>query len=767
MAGGRWLLPIGALLLHGTARAADPQGQASAVMDAVPSAGNDDLFAQVWINGVDSELIVQFHHGDDHGKDCLSASGDDLRALGLAQAAGSASVPLCTIPGLTYHVDPALQTVAITVDAAALQAVDLAPEPTIHRLSDAAWGGVMSYAAYAERSDGKAGGGATLDARLFGPMGTLGQTMLVRDRRGGAGLSVRRLETRYVLDDPERMRRLLIGDHLATDGTATGAVRAAGIQFSTRFALQPDLITAPMPRLAGGSGVPSTVDLFVDGVKRSSQTAGAGTYTVSRTPIVNGAGKVSMVVRDILGRETVQTLSFYGTTDLLRPGLHAFSGQAGLLRKDAFGAQDRYRDAFLSGVYRLGLSDWATVETRGVLSRRIAQTGMTVSAKLGEMALLSIGADVAAHDADQGVQAVVAIRRDAGRLSFYANVQKAFGGFRTIAAAAGDPVTRFQAQLGGSFQTATLGSFALSATRFRTHRYDNRIFAGNWSRQISPRLMLFGNVVHSRDVRSEMIATLGITVALSRRSTAAVQGIHDRRGGWSGSASWSDAPPIEGCMGYRGALSAGQRAETRAIGGATWRGARGEVGFDATVADRGVGMRAFASGSAVWLGGGPRLVAHVGESFALVETGHPGVGVSVENRFAGTTGQDGRLLVPNLPPQAPTRIAVDLDGLGIAYDAAVAETVVRPRDGTGTVVALAVRPVRAAVIRLIDEAGDALPLGARVRRGDGREDIVAYDGIVDLRDVAEQVEAEVRTPSGLCRIAFRSNTTDPVTCHAR
>jgi outer membrane usher protein len=734
---------------------------AGASLDTVATVVDDSLFAQVWINGIDSELIVQFHRDDAR----LSASGDDLRALGFERPAGAAPVALDAIPGVRYRLDVARQVVEIEADAAALQAVDLAPRPAMQPLSAAAWGGVLNYAGYADRAYGRLRGGATLEGRLFGPVGMVMNGAVVRDRRGGRGLAVRRLETRYVLDDPARMVRLTIGDHVATDGTGGGAVRAAGVQFSTRFSLQPDLVTAPMPRLAGGSGVPSTIDLFVDGVRQSSQTAGAGTYRVSQTPIVNGAGQVSMVVRDILGRETVQTLSFYGTTALLRPGLHAFSAQAGLLRKDAFGARDRYRDAFASGTWRRGMNDRLTLEARGVAARSIGQAGFSLNGKAGEFALFSVGADVARHRDGHGVQAVAAVRRDAGRMSFYVNVQKAFGDFRTIAARAGDPVTRMQAQIGGAFQSAALGSFSISATRFRTRAYDSRILAGNWSHQIGPRLMLFGNMVHSRYGRTETIATLGLTMPLGNRSTAAVQGVRDRNG-LSGSASWSDAPPIEGGIGLRAALSGGANAPTRAIGGATLRGALGEMGFDAALTGRSSAVRAFGSGSAVWLGGGmPRLAGHVGESFALVETGHPNVGVQVENRFAGRTGRDGRLLVPDLPAQAPTKISVDMEDLGIAYDTVAGQAIVRPRDGTGTIVGLAVRQVRTATVRLVDERGAVLPLGSIVRRADGREDVVAYDGIVDLRDVDAEVKAEVRTPSGRCRIAFPPATAETVTCH--
>lgn len=313
------------------------------------------MFAQVWVNGIDSGFVVEFMRNGD----ALMASGDDLRTVGIDAIAGAIPVPLSSIPGLTYRIDQAAQTVHIEVASSSMrsfqlgvtqiQAEDLAP----------AWGGLLNYSLY---GDDTGDGGATGELRLFGPVGVLSSGLFVRRSSDQGGVSVQRLDNFYVFEDRKKLRRLVIGDLIAPDGSVDGAIRAGGIQLATDFTMQPDLVTAPMPYLIGDNGVPSTVDLYVNGVRRLTQNVEAGRFTVSSVPMVDGAGQVSLLVRDVLGRESVQQISFYGSRELLRPGLTASSIQAGLLRVDAYTRHDRYGTVFASGTVRRGLSNWLTAK---------------------------------------------------------------------------------------------------------------------------------------------------------------------------------------------------------------------------------------------------------------------------------------------------------------------------------------------------------------------------------------------------------------------
>lgn len=712
------------------------------------------MFAQVWVNEVDTGLVVAFaRRGND-----LSATGDDLRAVGLGIAAGSAPVPLRTIAGLSYRIDEATQTVRMSVATAGMRNADIAPSKVRADDVQPVWGGLLNYSIY---GDDTGTGGVTGELRLFGPAGTLSSGMLVRRQSGRQGLTVQRLETRYVFEDPGAARRLTVGDFIGSDGSAEGAIRGGGIQLTTDFTLQPDLVTAPMPRLSGGNGVPSTIDLYVDGVHRLTENVQAGRFAMSSLPMVDGAGRISLLVRDVLGHESVQQLSFYGSRQLLRTGLTASSVQVGLLRTQAFAAGDHYGAAFASSTIRRGLSDRLTGEARLAVAGEVQVAGAGMTGKIGEVAIVSLTGDLSRSANAEGGQASLAIRRDDRHVSVFAIAQKTFGRFETLANP-GLSMRGWKLQAGASWQARAFGSLSLSATLLASDYSRSRILAASWARPVGRRLSAFVNVVQTRVGRSELLISAGLTMSLSPRSSASLQTSSDRRGA-SGALSWSRSGDVDGGVDMRAGISSAG-GQSRLLGGATMRGSSGQIGADVQLNQHGVATRAFASGAAVWLGGRPILTANVGQSFAVVQTGQPGVDVTLENRPAGRTGRDGSLLLPNLPANAPARIALDYDGVDLDHEAARVDMVARTHGSGGAIVAMPIRLVKAATIHIVKPDGTPMPMGAVVRRPEGREDVVGYDGIAYLTDIEDVVSADIRDGASHCQIKFVRGRDEPVIC---
>lgn len=732
-----------------------PSIGAPSSIEASTPATQEKVFAQVWVNGIDTGLVVEFSGQSDN----LLASGDDLQALGIDAAAGAALIPLRGIPDLTYRLDQATQTVHIHVAATRMRRAMIKGQTVAAEDVLPTWGGLLNYAIY---GDDRGNGGVTGELRLFGPAGVLSTGFLARRGLGARGMSVRRLETRYVLENPRTARRLTVGDFVSPDGSADGAIRAGGIQLSTDFTLQPDLVTAPMPDIAGGDGVPSTVDLYVNGVRRLSEDVQSGRFAVSNVPMVDGAGKVSLLVRDVLGHETVQQISFYGSQQLLRRGLNASSVQAGLLRSNAFSRGDRYGAAFASGTMRRGLNNRTTGEARIALANAVQVAGAAMTTKLSEFGIASISGDISHSTHRAGGQIGASFRRDDHRMSIFAVAQKSFGGFETLASQ-GISQKGWRLQAGGSWQSVVTGGFSLSATMLHADRVTTRILAATWSRPVGTRFSAFANVVGTRTRQSGLLATVGITVVLSPRSTAIVQASRDERG-MAGSASWSRFGEADRGTDLRTSVATAPGRRSSVIGGATMRGELGEVGADIQLEGRRAAARAFASGAAIWMGGRPVLTANVGQSFALVQVGKPDVAVTLENRPAGRTRKNGNLLIPNLPANAAARIALDYDAIDLDHDTARADRIVRIRRAGGAIVRIPLRPVRAATIHIVSKQGMPMPLGSIVRQLDGREDVVGYDGVAYLTDIPDEVSAEVQNGDERCHINFFRNTSDPVVC---
>lgn len=747
---------VGLLLALGLL-AVSPGSSAPTVQDAPaeqPVAG--ETYAQVWINGIDTGTVIELF-GDE---DDLAATAGDLGMLGIDAAAGGGPVRLRSIPGLGYRLDQAMQVLKIEVAPSAMRRSEIAVTATQTDAVLPAWGGLLNYSAY---GDDTGNIGATGELRLFGPVGTLSSNVLVNRNTKRQRFDVRRLETRYVFENLRSAQRLTIGDFIGPDGSANGAIRAAGVQLATDFTLQPDLVTMPLPQLTGGNGVPSTVDLYVNGVRRLTQDVKAGQFAVSGVPMVDGAGQVSLLVRDALGRESVQQLSFYSSRQLLRPGLTATSAQVGLLRRNAFTVGDRYGAGFASGALRRGLRGWLTAEGRLAVAGSVQVAGASLTSKLSEFGILAVSGDVSHSDGATGADATISFRRDDPRMSAFVVAQKRFGRFETLA---GRQFLRedWTLQAGGAWRSPVLGGLSLSATLLHSQRLNTRIIAASWSRPIGNRLSAFVNIVETQARRSGLLAAVGITLPLSNRSSAFVQASHNAQG-LAGQASWARFGEVDRGADLRTTLSVTSGRATSLGGGLTLRGHSGEIGGDVQVDRHRAAGRVFASGAALWVGGRPELAAAVGQSFVVVQTGQPNVAVSLENRPAGRTRSDGSLFLPNLPANATARIALDYDGIDFEHEVAKAEVLVRTRGAGGAVVRLPVRPVRAATVHILLPNGQPVPMGSLVHRTGHPDDMIGYDGVAYLTEFDENVTAQVEMGGERCSIDFQQRATDAVICH--
>jgi outer membrane usher protein len=202
-----------------------------------------------------------------------------------------------------------------------------------------AWGGLVNCAVHGLVGQGA---GARLsaygEARLFGPPGVLSTSVLSSpEARGGR---VRRLDSSLVAYGRPG-QRWLAGDFVSSGLAWARSVRAGGVSLVSNFDLRPDLVTQPIPVVTGAAATPSTVDLYVDGVRRYSGEVAAGPFTLREAPLPDGQGQVRVVVTDVLGQSTVQTLPFYASRQLLRPGLASYAVEAGFVRLGYGGPRDR------------------------------------------------------------------------------------------------------------------------------------------------------------------------------------------------------------------------------------------------------------------------------------------------------------------------------------------------------------------------------------------------------------------------------------------
>jgi outer membrane usher protein len=691
----------------------------------------------------------------EQGPGGLEASPQTLLAIGLKRQPPEAGgrVLLSAIPGLRYALRAADGAVDITADPAVLATQIISPAPPPVAPDAASWGGLLNYAtAVTAPARGAVGYSANLEGRVFGPPGVFSSTWYAQNAAGGmgGGSGFHSLDTSFIHDDPAHMRQFIFGDFVSGAQTWSRPVRGVGFSLQTDFSLRPELITQPMPQLRGAPAVPSTVDLYIDGLKQLSQPT-TGPFQIQQPPVLTGYGQVTMVVTDLTGRQSVQTFAFYGSDSLLKPGLTGYALDAGWLRVDYAGPYDHYTDPFFQATARRGLTDELTIEGRVAAAKSLGEVGAGAVFKAGQVAVVSLALDATTGRAGTGGLWQASVEHRTGPFSIYGQVSHTFGAFEDLAARAGDPPITFSALAGVGFAFRSLGNLNLNYTRQTTAQSDVGVVNVSWNRSISRGANVYvSGYASERGLRSNGIS-VGIIVPFGHRGVAADQVSSSNNAGAYATAYAEEAPPQRGGWGWRVRGVAGAADVDELEGGIRLQSRLIDGSGDLDVTRQGVSARGYATGSLIWMAGAsPRLSSAVGQSFAVVETGHPGIEISQENRTIGRTGADGSLLVPYVGSFAPTRLDIVPATLPFALRAERSEAIVRPPREAGVVVKLPVTANRAMYLHVTRPSGKPFAVGLPVLMGGRQAAVVGYDGMVWIDNAAGQTAIEIADPDGRC-----------------
>lgn len=736
---------------------------------------NQTVYLQTFINGVDTGVVSPYRlvGGSLYGE------AAELRLLGFAideASVGSGGLlELTRIPGLAYRLDTLRQVVEITVGAAQLQAHRYdASTPGLR--ASASPGAVLNYDLYAQQTrvqNGLAEDSASLysgllDLRAFAAPGTLIQTALFRsaDPEPADLEPALRLDTTLLHSDVDALSTWRFGDVISGGGLAWARpVRLGGLQWQRNFRLQPNLVTFPLPAIAGSSAVPSTVDVLVNNVQTYSRPVEPGPFVIDNMPVVTGQGEIRVVVRDALGREQVSTLPFYASAQLLRPGLLDYSIEAGYLRRNYAIASDDYASepAALASL-RTGLTDWLTLESHAEGGGSLFNGGVGGVVRLGLWGVLS--GSLAASDGDgrSGEQWSAAYQWSSRRFSFAAATQQAGAGFQTLAdldrgAAATREVTQVSASTslaGGGLSVAYLAVGGGGAATPAAPVTDTRIGTLSYSLSLRGQWAGYASLFRELGGAGSGGATLGLSYFFGGRTSVSAALQQREQRDTAATVQAVHAVPAEGTGG-------GWRVQ--ATGGGETDNAAVSVGYrypvatvEAGAADAGDTSSAFAGLRGALVGmdwhRAPLLTNAVQDSFALVDTVLPGVDVLYENRPAGRSNADGLLLIPNLAAQSRNQIAIDVRDLPLDAEVATVKEFAVPLDRSGVFVQFPVERVDSAVVVLLRADGTPVPPGATARLNGGDSVIVGYDGQAYLRGVAVRNWLDVDWGDGRCRAQF-------------
>ncbi len=737
---------------------------------AMPAAAADvDLLLAVELNGHSLETVVEAKSRD--GKVFVRA--DDFAALGLKlppSATGKppdTQVPLDGIPGVTYSVDGPRQVLLLKATDAALLPKYLNAPGAARPPDPSDFGALLNYDVYGTSGVGGAITGL-LDGRLNVLQGTLESSELAE---APANHTLTRLSTTFTYPEYENLRTWQVGDLISGGLTWTRPYRLGGVQVQTNYSMRPDLVTYPLPDLSGHAAVPSTVDVLVNGVRQFSSDVPRGPFDIRQPPIMNGAGEFTVVTRDATGQQTTQTVPFYVATSLLTPGLASYSVEAGVLRTNYGAINDEYHDAAGSATLRYGIEDWLTGETHTEAGAQVQTGGIGVAVKAAHLGVATFALAASRSNSIPpgfGAQFLVGFEHVAPIEGFSVSYTARTSRFRDLPTEAGDPVPRSTLRANVSVNLPSIGTLSAAYVDTRAGLVptfgvsllptlsvgNSRVGSITYSRQIGDYFSLYATAFRDFAQRNSAGVLVGISAPLGSRSSASVQA--ERVSGRASAEIDASQAAVE-----PGEFGASTRLSTDPASGqsadATYMSQYGTVKAGVGRTNMTTSFRGELTGAVVTAGGGVYATNTVNDAYGVVDTdGLANVPVLVENRLAGRTGGDGTLLVPNLRSWDDNRISVD--PLSLPADAVPEDLnrTVHPVDRGSLHIEFKVTRGSSALIRLVDDAGKAVPLGSvAVLERTHKRLAVGYEGEVFATGLAGKETLTVSLPKGQCVAHFK------------
>jgi outer membrane usher protein len=752
------------------------------------------LQLEVLLNGRPIGFIGSFVQD---AKGDLSAKRKELEELHLKVPDGYGpedEVSLSSLPGVSYHYDEARQTVDFTVgDAGRLpQAYDLRGITNPLPVTPPATGAVLNYLLFGGSGGNSIitnwqfqGVSATLDARVFSPYGTLSQTGILNTNTGNSVISDHlRLDTTWTYKDPDHALTYRAGDTISGGLSWTRPVRLGGIQIQRDFSIRPDLVTLPLPSFSGSAAVPSTVDVYVNGVRTVSQDVDSGPFRLNNLPILSGQGDTNIVVRDSSGREVTTTLPFSVSPKLLREGLLDFSAEAGFPRLFYGVLSDDYSgEPAGSASLRYGLSDHLTLESHAEATNNLVNGGVGANLGLDGIGVVSTAFAGSANGGTAGGQAYASFNTSLFGCSLSASTLRTIGGYNDLASLTARPFGIVPVTALPSAAFASSSFFQNSLSPLRPPKIEDQFSVGfplpllkgslnfGYANEEDP----FGNRIRLLDVSysqrlfagASLTATafvgtgssrnagvsLGLSIPLEGNVTASSGLSRDRSG--LAVASDIDKPLGQepGSFGWRLSDLEGDSMLRQAS--AAYRSDYAKIEATALQSQAGFAGTLSAEGAVVAAGGDVFFANRIDDAFAIVDAGAPGVEVFHENRPVAVTDSSGKAIVPSLNAYQPNKISIDPNNLPLDASIATTQEVLVPTDRSGVFADFGIRTgVHSAVVILNGPNGQPLQAGLRGKTASGNSFAVGYDGRAFIEGLEAQNTVTVALLSGECHAEF-------------
>lgn len=670
--------------------------------------------------------------------------------------------PLFAVPGYRAQLDAARQALELEVLAdafapTALGAAPAAPQALTEPMAAAFVNYDITWTEARGAGTAQSDRGLLTEAGLTGPAGVLLSTQVLRWQRarGTEGATdSRRIETHWTRDWPQHELTLRVGDSWTRASTWGRQAAFGGVQLGTQRALWRPGAGMARPVLSGSALTPSTVELYVNESLRQTVQVPPGPFTLENTAPLAGAGEARLVVRDLLGRETVIVRPFFTDPQLLEPGLLDWSIEAGRVRRGfGPGAQDDgYGDAFAQAWGRLGVRPELTIESRLQGQARTVHLGAAASVAVVSRALLQLALAGSSSEGREGGSALLTLQSNGARDGVALRLAASSRDHVEVGRPAFERPPRSEASLAWRAGTGRGDAWGASVATLRRHD-GAAVSTGTLS--YSQRLPRWGHLVWSASRVDSTAAAGGGAPAPGTRHTTSLQVLAlvplqglpgggrpvataqlQRQRGADGQTRleglFAAYGPMASDTGWGWRALAGRRAgQTAAEAGLQRQADRVLLGLDlSAIESQATTVRGLAQGAFVLAEGRLLAARRIEDSFALVEVpGHADVGVGLDGPPVIQTDTQGLALLPRLTALRPNRVRLDPNSLPADAELDTIELEALPPWRSGVKLRFPVREGRGALLSFLVADDRPAPRGAMLSlQGEQREFLVGGRG---------------------------------------
>jgi outer membrane usher protein len=672
--------------------------------------------------------------------------------------------PVDSIAGVRYAIDASSQTLEINAPASAFSdtAVDALGNPKT-KATRPEPGVFLNHDFQLLNGAGQRSLSGLVEAGFFSRLGVLTTEFAGPDLTNG--FTPRRLTTQFFRDFPESMTTLTLGDSFSAVSPWARTVSYLGARWASNFATQPSFLSTPLPTISGQASQPSTVDVYIDNVKRLSQPVETGPFSIQNVPVISGQGEIRMVVTDVLGRQQVITESYIRASNLLRAGVNDFTYEAGTVRLDYGIKSNDYHSFFAAATQRRGITNALTLEGRMEAQPNIETAGFGAVYAIRSVGVLAGGGAASMDFGHPGELFYGQFSRSQRSFSFAGQIQRATVGFRQVGLLENQQATRMllQAQVSKSLWS---GSSIAAGYLRRDGRTEQNARALTFSLNVRLRraFLTVGGTDSLLPPRRYGV-NLALVVPLGER-TISMATADMGSSGLQAAAEVNRSIPLGPGYGYRvRATELAERSgpnQEKNEAAFYYQTTDGFYGIEAGQQGLQTSVRLLERGSFVFVHKHLLVSRWLDSSFGVVEVPDTkGVPVYVNNQMLAKTDRRGLALLPWMVPYNRNTVRLDDSSLPVDVSVDQEERTVVPMARSAVFLQYKAAESGGATLILTREDGQPLPQGALVTVN-GEQDTyeVELRGEVFVLDVRYPAAIHAQWDGGACDLRIAKPPAD-------